>query len=64
MGRRPDFLAGVRSAIVTKDKNPQWSPAKLSEVDEGAVQAMFDPLCVKSECPELVLQETNGQSRL
>lgn len=36
-----DFTEGVRAAIVDKDRNPTWSPARLEEVTPGAVQGYF-----------------------
>lgn len=32
--RHPDFVEGVRAAIVDKDRKPSWQPAKLSEVGD------------------------------
>lgn len=36
-----DFYEGVRAAIIDKDKNPQWSPEKLSDVTDSDVDCYF-----------------------
>lgn len=38
-----DFYEGVRAAIIDKDRNPQWAPADLSGVSDGAVAQYFEP---------------------
>ena len=37
MLRFPDFIEGVRAAVVDKDRRPRWSPARLDDVDEAAL---------------------------
>ncbi len=42
--RLPDFLEGVRAAVVDKDRNPAWRPRRLEEVREGEVLRHFAPI--------------------
>ena len=39
--RRPDFIEGVRAAVVDKDRAPRWQPAQLSEVGPQDVARHF-----------------------
>lgn len=41
--RSHDFYEGVRAAVVDKDRNPQWRPARLDAVADGDVAAFFAP---------------------
>lgn len=41
--RSHDFYEGVRAAVIDKDRNPQWRPARLAEVTDEAVAAFFKP---------------------
>lgn len=38
-----EFVEGVRAAIIDKDRNPQWSPARLEDVTPDIVAAYFAP---------------------
>ena len=41
--RRPDFVEGVRAAVVDKDRDPRWHPARLGDVDRQDVLRHFKP---------------------
>lgn len=41
---RPDLVEGVRAQIIDKDRNPQWSPARLAQVSSADVASFFEPL--------------------
>lgn len=49
-----DFVEGVRAQVVDKDRNPQWEPARLDQVSDAAVAALFESLGER----ELGLQAT------
>ena len=44
MTRQPDFLEGVRAAVIDKDRSPKWQPASLAAVNDDFVQSLFNPL--------------------
>jgi len=39
-----DFFEGVRAQILDKDRNPQWAPPSLKEIDDKDVAHYFDDL--------------------
>ena len=41
---QPDFVEGVRAAVVDKDRSPRWQPARLSDVRRRDVLRHFDPV--------------------
>jgi len=41
--RSHDLVEGIRAQLVDKDRNPQWSPRSLPEVQAADVQAYFAP---------------------
>ncbi|MFB6613908.1 enoyl-CoA hydratase/isomerase family protein [Streptomyces sp. NPDC056367] len=40
----PDLVEGIRAQVVDKDRDPRWSPARLEEVADAAVERFFAPL--------------------
>lgn len=40
---RPDFLEGVRAAVIDKDRNPRWNPPTLAGVPEQEINRCFLP---------------------
>lgn len=45
-----DFIEGVRAVILDKDHSPNWSPAKLEDVSEEAVNVYFASLDENELC--------------
>lgn len=39
-----DFLEGVRAAVIDKDRKPNWSSARLEDLDVSRAEALFAPL--------------------
>jgi enoyl-CoA hydratase len=42
--RMHDFQEGVRAILIDKDNTPRWSPSKLEDVSDAAIEALFAPL--------------------
>ena len=40
--RKSETLEGIRALAVDKDHNPQWSPARVEDVDQAEVAKMFE----------------------
>ncbi len=38
---QPDLREGIRAQVIDKDRNPQWSPASLDEVDPALVTSIL-----------------------
>jgi enoyl-CoA hydratase len=39
-----DFREGVRAAVIDKDRNPKWSPARIEDVTPAMVAPYFDEI--------------------
>ena len=44
-----DFQEGVRAAVIDKDGAPRWSPARLQDVCEADLDALFAPFVDQAE---------------
>jgi enoyl-CoA hydratase len=42
--RLPDFQEGVRAVLIDKDNAPRWSPARVEDVPDALLDAIFAPL--------------------
>jgi hypothetical protein len=36
-----DLMEGVRALIIDKDKNPQWNPPTLADLEPARIKALF-----------------------
>ena len=41
--QRDDFLEGVRAAVIDKDGEPGWNPARIEDVSEDRVARILAP---------------------
>jgi len=39
----PDFPEGIRAAVIDKDRNPQWQPARIEQVTPELIARYFAP---------------------
>ncbi|MET0251313.1 MAG: enoyl-CoA hydratase/isomerase family protein [Novosphingobium sp.] len=46
---RPDFVEGIRAAIVDKDNAPRWNPATPEEIGDDLLDELFAPLAKGEE---------------
>ncbi|WP_132955040.1 enoyl-CoA hydratase/isomerase family protein [Rhizobium sp. BK251] len=37
----PDFFEGVRAAVIDKDRNPKWVPARIEDVSDAMIERFF-----------------------
>ena len=42
--KAPDFYEGIRAALIDKDRQPKWSPSRISEVPDQDIDKYFEPL--------------------
>jgi len=49
-----DFREGVRAAVIDKDRNPRWSPARIEDV----TAEMMGPYFAEIGADELVFEQT------
>ena len=42
--RLHDFYEGIRAALIDKDRNPQWNPARLEDVSDLRIEECFQSL--------------------
>ena len=42
--RSHDLREGIRAQVIDKDRNPQWSPSSVDDVDPGEIDRFFAPL--------------------
>ena len=40
----PDFVEGVRAALIDKDNAPSWTPARLEDVHPAKAASYFEPI--------------------
>ena len=39
-----DFFAGIRAAVIDKDRKPKWNPVRLDDVSEEMIASYFAPV--------------------
>jgi len=39
---RPDLAEGIRAQVIDKDRNPHWSPAVISDVDQQVLRSLAE----------------------
>jgi hypothetical protein len=38
-----EFYEGIRAAVIDKDRKPNWSPAKIGDLNQDAIDQYFIP---------------------
>lgn len=62
--RREDFYSGVASAVINKDRKPQWQPTLLSSVEASDIASFFEPLASDIKIAELDLSNNAKQMNI
>jgi enoyl-CoA hydratase/carnithine racemase len=55
-----DFVEGVRAMVIDKDNKPQWRPARVAEVTEASVAAIFKSPWADAPHPLAQLEGVNA----
>lgn len=42
IGNYPDLVEGIRAQVIDKDRNPQWQPASIAEVDTDEISSIIN----------------------
>jgi enoyl-CoA hydratase len=45
--RTPEFLEGVRAMVIDKDRSPRWNPARIEDLDEAQLHALWGEIDIR-----------------